>query len=454
MTSPVSPSTALLDHARRMVPRYTSYPTAPHFSPQVTGADHAAWLGRVREAGAPVSLYLHVPFCQSLCAYCGCNTKAVRREEPVRAYADMLHREMALVAAHLGPAEVSHIHWGGGTPNALPPDCLEALAADLHRHFRIPPDIEHAIELDPRHLTREGARLLAAIGITRASLGVQTLDADVQVAIGRVQPLDVVAEGFAALRAAGIEAINADLMYGLPRQTPASIEGTVRHLVDLRPSRISLFGYAHVPWMKSHQKLVAEAELPGAEARLRQAGLARDMLVAGGYVEIGIDHFSLPDDSMTVARDARELRRNFQGYTTDAAETLVGLGASSISRTPFGYAQNAPDVGGWRRSVEAGVLPIVKGRAFHGEDRLRADVIAQVLCYFDVDLAETAARHRADPEALTADLAALRPFLDAGWVTFDGHRLSITTHAHEIARVVASAFDAYLGQGGRHSVAV
>ncbi|WP_127090089.1 oxygen-independent coproporphyrinogen III oxidase [Aquabacter cavernae] len=454
MISHVPPSAALLDHARRMVPRYTSYPTAPHFSAQVTGADYGAWLARLKDTAAPVSLYLHVPFCQSLCSYCGCNTKAVRREEPVRAYAQVLAAEIALVAEQVGTTEVSHIHWGGGTPNALPPDCLEELAAALHRHFRIPAGIEHAIELDPRHLTQEGARLLAGIGITRASLGVQTLDGDVQTAIGRIQPLETVAAGFAALRAAGIAAINADLMYGLPRQTHLSIADTVRHMLDLRPNRISLFGYAHVPWMKSHQKLVVEADLPGAEARIRHAGLAREMLVAGGYVEIGIDHFALPDDSMTLARDARRLHRNFQGYTTDEAGTLLGLGASSISRTPFGYAQNAPDVAGWRRAVDAGCLPTVKGRAFAGEDALRGDVIAQLLCYFDVDLAEIAASHGAPPEALTADLDALRPFLDAGWVTFDGKRLAITSHAHEIARVVASAFDAYLGQGGRHSMAV
>lgn len=454
MTRHVSPSAALLDHARRMVPRYTSYPTAPHFSPEVTPATYGGWLDALSRRAEPVSLYLHVPFCRSLCAYCGCTTKAVRREEPVRAYAADLHREIALVADRLGAKSVSHLHWGGGTPNALPPDCLDALMADLHRRFSFTEDAEQAIELDPRHLTREGARHLAALGFTRASLGVQTLDDDVQAAIGRVQPLAVVEAGFAALRDAGIAAINADVMYGLPRQSARSIEDTVRHMVRLAPSRISLFGYAHVPWMKSHQKLVSEAELPGAAERLRQAGLAREMLVTGGYVEIGIDHFALPDDSMTRARDARRIHRNFQGYTTDAAETLLGLGASSISRTPFGYAQNAPDVGGWRRAIEAGHLATAKGRAFAGEDRMRADVIAQILCYFDVDLAETAARHGFAEDALMAGIADLRPFLDADWVRFDGRRLSITAHAQEVARVVASAFDAYLGQGGRHSVAV
>lgn len=454
MTRHVSPSAALLDHARRMVPRYTSYPTAPHFSAEVTHETYGGWLDRLSGSTAPVSLYLHVPFCRSICSYCGCTTKAVRREEPVRAYAADLRREIDLVAARLGPAAVSHLHWGGGTPNALPPDCLDALMGDLHRRFRIAADAEHAIELDPRHLTADGARHLASIGITRASLGVQTLDDAVQAAIGRVQPLEVVAGGFAALRAAGIAAINADLMYGLPRQTLHSIEATVAEVVRLAPNRISLFGYAHVPWMKSHQKLVSEAELPGAPERIRQAALARDMLVAGGYLEIGIDHFALPGDSMARAREERDLHRNFQGYTTDGADALIGLGASSISRTPFGYAQNAPDAAGWRRSIEAGHFATAKGRAFAGEDRMRADVIAQILCYFDVDLSKTAERYGFSVDVLLPGLADLSPFLDAGWVTFDGRRLALVTHAQDVARVVASAFDAYLGQGGRHSVAV
>lgn len=454
MNAHASPSDILLDHARRMVPRYTSYPTAPHFTPEVTGEIHGRWLEEARAGSAPVSLYLHVPFCRSICTYCGCTTKAARRDEPVRAYAADLRREIALVAERVGGAEVSHIHWGGGTPNILPADCFDGIMGDLRRAFRFRTGMEHAIELDPRHLTPEAARRLADMGISRASLGVQTLDPAVQAAIGRAQPAEVIEAAFEALRAAGITAVNADLMYGLPRQTCAAIEETARFVLSLRPSRLSIFGYAHVPWMKSHQKLIQDAELPGPAERLRQAALARQMLLEGGYAEVGIDHFALPDDDLARAARERRLHRNFQGYTTDDAQTLIGLGASSISRTPAGFAQNAPDVHGWRRAIEAGALPVVKGRAYEGDDRLRADLITDILCYFEADLAEVASRHGASVEPLAEGLAQLRPLMEAGWVDVEGTRVAIRAHRAELARVVASAFDTYLGQSGRHSAAV
>jgi oxygen-independent coproporphyrinogen-3 oxidase len=349
---------------------------------------------------------------------------------------------------------VSHIHWGGGTPNILPTDCRAAIVGDLAAAFRFQPEMEHAIELDPRHVTLEGARHLTSLGINRTSLGVQTLDEHVQQAIGRVQPLPVVSRAMEFLRASGISAVNVDLMFGLPHQTLASIEDTVGQVIALEPARLAIFGYAHVPWMKSHQKLIEEAALPGAEERLRQAALARAMLEDAGYVEIGIDHFAWPEDELAVALRAHRLRRNFQGYTTDGATTLIGLGASSISRTPGGFAQNAPDIAGWRRVVEAGRLPTVRGKAFEGEDLLRGDVIAELLCYFEVDLAEIAARHGACPALSSTDLERLTPMVQTGWVEIEGTRIAIRRHRQEIARLVASTFDAYLGAGGRHSVAV
>jgi oxygen-independent coproporphyrinogen-3 oxidase len=326
--------------------------------------------------------------------------------------------------------------------------------ADLAAAFRFEPGMEHAIELDPRHVTAEGARNLASHGVNRVSLGVQTLDPAVQAAIGRVQPLPVVAAAFAHLRAAGIAAINADLMFGLPLQTLAAIEETVSGVLALAPSRFAIFGYAHVPWMKSHQKRIDAATLPGAEQRLRQAALARSLVEAGGYADIGIDHFARADDELAVAMRARRLRRNFQGYTTDGAATLIGLGASSISRTPSGFAQNAADNAGWRRAVEAGRLPTARGKSFEGEDLLRGAVIAELLCYFEADLAEIAARHGTSESVFADDVDSLAPMAAAGWLEIRGGRVVIRQHRHEIARLVASAFDAYLGQGGRHSVAV
>ena len=437
-----------------MVPRYTSYPTAPHFSPAVTPELHASWLDEVGRRGEAVSLYLHIPFCRSICAYCGCTTKAARRDAPIRAYAAMLHREIALIADHVGRVPVSHLHWGGGTPNILPADCMAALVRDLATRFAFTASMEHAVELDPRHVTAEGARQLAAGGVNRASLGVQTLDASVQSAIGRVQPFEVVAAAFAALRAAGIEAVNADLMYGLPLQTPAMIRDTAERMLALAPDRIAIFGYAHVPWMKPHQKLIDDATLPGAEARMEQAALARAIFEGAGYVEIGIDHFAAPGDPLAQASGSGAVHRNFQGYTDDAATTLIGIGASSISRTPQGFAQNAPDNLGWQRALEAGHLPTVRGKAFAGEDLMRAEVIETLLCGFAVDLDAVAARHGATRASFADDLDRLLPLEAAGFVGREGGRIAILRHRHEIARVVASEFDAYLGRGGRHSAAV
>lgn len=454
MNAPVITSVSLSELARRTVPRYTSYPTAPHFSTQVDAEIHAAWLMRAGSRADAVSLYVHVPFCRSICHYCGCTTKASRKDAPIRAYAETLRREIALVAELTGPVAVSHIHWGGGTPNLLPADCFEDVVEDIHRHFRVRDDVEHAIELDPRHVSREGARRLMAAGVTRASLGVQDLDPGVQAAIGRLQPLEVVEAAYVALRTAGIHDINFDLMYGLPGQTLETIRATAMNAAGLAPSRIALFGYAHVPWFKANQALIDEALLPNTEARIDLARVARETIDAFGYEAIGIDHFARPDDPLTLARDAGTLRRNFQGYTTDAAETLIGFGASSIGRTPEGYAQNAPDTASWTRAIEAGHLATVRGRAFAGDDLMRGRVIEALLSLFQVDLAAIAAGFGADPTAFTADLQTLRPLADAGWVTIDGWTVRIDRQPTEIARVVASAFDAYLGHGGRHSVAV
>lgn len=445
---------ALRGFAMQAVPRYTSYPTAPHFGPGVDAAAYAGWLDAAAAAGDPVSLYLHVPFCRAICNYCGCNTKASLRDEPIRDYADTLAREIRLVADIVGRLQVSHIHWGGGTPSLLPADSFSALVDELGARFDFGTEMEHAIELDPRYVSAEGARLLARLGVTRASLGVQDLDPAVQIAIGRVQPYATVVQAAEALRAAGIAALNFDVMYGLPKQTVATIRDTAAKVVRLRPQRIALFGYAHVPWMKTHQRLIDEAELPGAALRIALAREARAVFRDAGYEEIGIDHFALPGDALHRARLDRRLRRNFQGYTTDTARTLIGLGVSSIGSTPLGLVQNTSDNATWRNAVEAGRLPVARGKPFEGEDRLRADVIERILCYFEADVAEIAAAHGFGPDRLDAEMASLDDLAAAGWVTADGRRIAIVRHATEIARIVASRFDTYLARAGRHSVAV
>lgn len=439
---------------RATVPRYTSYPTAPHFSADVGAEIYGGFLDQAAREDGPISLYVHIPFCHSICHYCGCTTKASRRYAPIEAYVDVLRSEIAMVAARIGRRGVSHIHWGGGTPNLLSATAFEAIVGDFHRFFNISPDTEHAIELDPRHLGGGRARFLASIGVNRASLGVQDFDPAVQAAIGRIQPEETVTAAVEQLREAGISSLSFDLIYGLPEQNVSSIRRTVDTAVALSPDRISLFGYAHVPWFRANQKLIDASRLPGSEQRLELERTAHNSIETAGYVPIGIDHFAKPSDDMSAALSKRTLRRNFQGYTTDRAETLIGFGASSIGRTPSGYAQNVTDTGNWRERIAGGQLATERGRKLTAEDRLRADVIEQILCFFDVDLAATATRHGADHAIFMAGLDKLKPLVSAGWVILDDGKVSIVQHGAELARLVASAFDAYLGTGGRHSVAV
>jgi oxygen-independent coproporphyrinogen-3 oxidase len=454
MTESPSSQSRLAEVIRATVPRYTSYPTAPHFGADVDGSVYAGWLRAAGTRGAPVSLYIHVPFCRTICHYCGCTTRATRQAAPLEAYVARLLREIGMVADELGRLPVSHIHWGGGTPNLLPLPLVTAIIGEINRRFDVGPGTEHAMELDPRLVTIETALKLADLGVNRASLGVQDFDPAVQEAIGRIQPLDMVERVVAALRFAGIHALNFDLIYGLPRQTAESIRRTTMSAAGLAPSRISLFGYAHVPWFRANQKLIKEADLPDSATRLELSRIARRTIDAFGYDEIGIDHFARPEDELAEASRNRTMRRNFQGYTTDTAETLIGFGASSIGRMPTGYAQNVSDSSEWQEAIDAGRFATARGRALAGDDALRGAVIEEILCFFSADVAETAARFGADPAPLVADFARLEPLVAEGWVEIEGSTVAIVAHRTELARIVASAFDSYLGQGGRHSIAV
>jgi oxygen-independent coproporphyrinogen-3 oxidase len=437
------------------VPRYTSYPTAPHFGPAVDAGRYRGWLSALDPA-TPLSLYLHIPFCDEMCWFCGCYTKIVQRYQPIRAYLDALMAEVALIAATL-PARMSvrHLHWGGGSPTMLAPDDWLGLVACLGRHFDIAADAELAVELDPRDVTLDYIEALAAAGVTRVSIGVQDFAADVQEAINRHQPYEVVARVCGWLRARGITRINLDLMYGLPRQTTEGVVRMVERAVSLDPGRIALFGYAHVPWMKSHQKLINEAELPDAGERFRQAAAAAAALQARGFIPVGLDHFARPDDDLAEALAAGRLHRNFQGYTTDEAPVLLGLGASAIGALPAGYAQNSAPLRDYADAVAGGRLPITRGIALSGDDRPRREIIERLMCALSVDVAAVCRRYRLSADAFDAELAALAPFVDDGLVTLDGHRVIITPTGRAFARVVAATFDAYLNRSEiRHSRAV
>ena len=441
--------TKALALAERNVPRYTSYPTAPHFSAAIGAETYGDWLAAL-PLDATLSVYLHVPFCTELCHYCGCNTRAVRKREPVETYAERLADEIALLDGLHG-RKLTHLHWGGGTPSILGPQWLETIAAKLASRFDLSALKEHAIELDPRRIDRALVRTLRSIGITRTSLGVQDASPHVQRAIGRVQPFELVERAADWLREAGIEHLNVDLMYGLPAQKASDVARSAELAASLNPQRLALFGYAHVPWFKTHHKLIEETALPGVAERLEQAEVAAATLTGLGYRSIGLDHFALATDELAVAAREKRLRRNFQGYTTDEADALIPLGASSIGRLPQGFIQNAPDLAGYSRAVAAGKFATVKGLALSDDDRLRSTVIERLMCDLEIDL------DKIDGGAtrFAAEVETLKPLAGEGLLRLDGGRIVVTERGRPYVRIAAAAFDAYLAASQkRHSVAV
>ncbi len=442
---------ALLPRYEGRAPRYTSYPTAVQFTPDVGAATYAQWLAEI-PADEPLSIYIHVPFCARLCWYCGCNTRVVNSRETIGGYVDLLSKELDLVAGRLGDSHpVSHVHFGGGTPNMLSPDHLDALFGALRDRFEFRHDAEIASELDPAQLTSEWAQAASRNGLNRASLGIQDLSPQVQAAVNRHEPFEIVQRASGYLREAGIEALNFDLMYGLPRQSVDDVLTTLDQVLTLRPQRVALFGYAHVPWMKSHQKLLPEAELPGPAERLHQSLAAAERLQDEGYVPVGFDHFALPNDPLASGK----VRRNFQGYTTDGAWTLLGLGASAIGRLPQGYVQNQTGELAWRQAIAKGELATVRGVPLTDDDRFRREIIEQLMCELTVDLADLCARHGRDFSDLAPALDQLAEPLRDGVAELTGARLTITDLGRPYLRTVCAAFDAYLDPAAtRHSASV
>ncbi len=436
----------LLKSLERRVPRYTSYPTAVQFGPQVDAATYMAWLAEL-PAQAPVSLYLHVPFCAELCLYCGCNTTVVHQYGPIEAYVALLECEIAAVAALTGQRTVTHLHWGGGTPTMLSLPDFRKLMDLLRRKFSFTADAEIAVEIDPRALTHGYAAVLAEVGITRASLGVQDFDERVQRAVGRMQSFEQTKRVVEWFREAEIAGINLDLMYGLPYQTLATLTETITRAVELDPDRIALFGYAHVPWMKRHQRLIPEAALPGTEQRFAQSQAAAELLTGAGYVPIGLDHFAKHNDLLTRRQRDGRLHRNFQGYTTDDSEILIGFGTSAIGSLPQGYAQNAASGVAYRAAIGAGTLATSRGVALTAEDRLRRDIISRLMCDLRLDLAETCAAHGVAIDRFAAELARLDEIAAEGLVERSGARISMPEHARPFVRMVCAVFDQYLATG-------
>ncbi|HMN38019.1 MAG TPA: oxygen-independent coproporphyrinogen III oxidase [Hyphomicrobium sp.] len=432
------------------VPRYTSYPTAPYFSPAIGPQVYETWL-RALPSDTKLSLYLHIPFCHELCWYCGCNTKAIRRYEPVRTYVEALLREIALVSQFAGHHRVTHVHWGGGSPNALAPDDIARVGAALRSAFGIAPQAEYAVEIDPRSLSDEQVAAFAAIGINRVSLGVQDFDEEVQQAINRIQSFENTKRAVEMFRAHGVKSINIDLVYGLPHQTRKSVQKTILKVLALDPDRIAIFGYAHLPARLKHQRLIEEKALPGVMERFGQSRRLHRILLAAGYKAVGLDHYAKPTDKLA----DEEIHRNFQGYTTDSSDALVGLGASAIGNLPQGYVQNAVAAGAYQALVNGGSLATVKGVKLTADDRVRAAVIERLMCGFELSKRELREEFGQDAEPVIADADLLVEADQDGLVMATEDGFKVTDMGKPFVRTICSAFDAYHGQGkAQHALAV
>ncbi len=435
------------------VPRYTSYPTAPHFNGEVSAADYARWIEEI-PSGSRISLYLHVPFCRRLCWFCACRTQGTQSEEPVRAYSEVLLQELNLLKARLAPGvTLSRLHWGGGTPTLMPADMIRRLADAIFETVPMGEGAEFSVEIDPNEIDAARMDALAASGMNRASIGVQDFDAQIQEVIGRDQSYEVTRAAAEMIRDRGIESLNADILFGLPYQSREKIAQSVQKLLSLNPDRVALYGYAHVPWMARRQTMIPSDHLPTPPERLELFETARALFLADGYDEIGIDHFALPTDGLSRAQKAGKLRRNFQGYTDDLADVLVGLGASSISRFPQGYAQNAPATSAHVGAIRDGRFSTARGHAFSGEDRMRARLIEALMCDFRVSADELVRDYGADRGALAAMFASCAArFGDMVAVTDQG--LSIPRAGHPLTRMIARHFDAYDLSKAGHSSAI
>ena len=419
------------------VPRYTSYPTAAEFGPHV-GADD--FRDAVATATDDVSLYVHIPFCEKICWYCGCNTGAANRTQRLTSYLDALHREIAMVAALLpASARVRRVAFGGGSPNAIQPTDFVRLMDALLLHFPLE-DPLISIELDPRTLTADWGAVIGGVGATHASLGVQTFAPQLQEAIGREQPLAMIENSVDLLRKAGITSLNFDLMYGLPGQTRDDLADTLGHTLRLGANRVALFGYAHVPHLIPRQKRIDATNLPGQEERFQMAEFGFQTLTGQGYTPVGFDHFALPGDPLAQAAMSGRLRRNFQGFTEDRANVLIGLGASAISSFPTLLAQNEKNAGRYRMLLSQDCLTVTHGKARSVEDRRRGAVIEELLC-----------RGRARIERAMLDEAwpRLAPYVETGLAELDNGALVIEPHALPYARSIAACFDPYRQPSGR-----
>jgi oxygen-independent coproporphyrinogen-3 oxidase len=441
-------SSELLHKYCKAGPRYTSYPTAPYFNEGFGPTQWEEELCASQDKGRDLSLYAHIPFCDTLCYYCGCNMIATKDYSKAESYLDILFKEIDRVAALTNPArKVRQLHWGGGTPTYLKPDDMRRLYGHLESRFTIAADAEIGCEMDPRELSREHICALRSSGFNRVSLGVQDLDDKVQHAVNRVQPEDLIREVYRWVKEEGFASVNFDLMIGLPHQTPHSFEKTLDKVIAMAPDRFAVFNYAHVPWMKKHQKLIAEETLPQIDVRLELQKLTLEKLTSAGYVYIGMDHFARPDDELVKAQQAKTLYRNFQGYTTHKDCDILAFGASAISQTDDVYAQNVKVLSEYRALVNDDRLPVERGLRITHEDKLRREAITQIMCDLELDKVSFGRQWNIDFDRYFAPaLEELKSMQADGLVELEAAKVRVTEEGRVFLRNIAMAFDAYLHQ--------
>lgn len=435
------------------VPRYTSYPTAPHFSNDVGAPFFQECLSKIPE-NSDISLYVHVPFCRRLCWFCACRTQGTQTASPVQAYVDVLLQELRMLARQLPSGiKLSRLHWGGGTPTLLSAEMITSLAESIFDVAPMAENGEFSVEIDPNELDQPRLDALADAGMNRASIGVQDFDPYIQKTIGRLQSYEVTKAAVDMIRDRGVNSLNADILFGLPHQTPQKITESVQKLLSLSPDRVALYGYAHVPWMAKRQQLIPSDALPTPEERLAMSETAAELFRWDGYETIGIDHFALPSDGLAKAAQVGKLRRNFQGYTDDQAEVLIGVGASSISRFPQGYAQNQPSTAAYVKAIQSGEFSATRGHRFVGEDTLNGRLIEAVMCDFAVDSTEICEGYGISAEALRERFDAVNKRFD-GLLNVSDSGLSVPSDVRPLTRLIARSFDAYDQSKARHSAAI
>jgi oxygen-independent coproporphyrinogen-3 oxidase len=438
-------------------PRYTSYPPATKFSDAVSWEELSACIDANNRAARDLSIYFHIPFCETLCWFCGCTTVITLNHDKGAAYVDCLGREVAGMTPRLNPARrVVQLHFGGGSPTFLRPDEIRRLGDIIHRHFRLAPDVEASVEVDPRRLTRDHLAALREIGFNRASMGVQDFNPQVQAAVHRIQPREMTQQAIDWMRELGYGSINLDLIYGLPHQTVASFNDTLDIVLEMEPDRLAVFSYAHVPWIKPAQKILEQQQhLPAAETKLEVLKLVIEKLTANDrYVYIGMDHFARPGDELAVAQRQKQLQRNFQGYSTRAGSDIYAFGMSSISQIPEAYWQNEKELPKYQEAVHAGRIPLQRGYFVTPEDRIRRETIMRVMCDLSLDYAAMSRKLDIDFERhFASELAALEPFEADGLVKRSPAGVEVTDTGRLFIRNIAMCFDNTLAPAAerRHS---